>query len=167
MCGVCLQGGKMICCDDCPVSFHSECLGYQSKNQGPRGKWKCYFCKVAKHGANLTQRKAPGEIAYCFDLLDPKVTWQEKAIQFLEVIQNYFCMNVFFGDGLESDVIDFMIARNIMSKDIMNFNPASAEKAKEKIDQEGSEKITPVSVDNPLPSFSVLLEKLQAQEVPT
>lgn len=64
-CCICKEGGKLICCDDCPSSFHSECLGYVSQKQCPRGKWKCYFCKVARYGAEFTQRKAPGEEAHC------------------------------------------------------------------------------------------------------
>lgn len=48
VCGVCYNPGKLICCDDCPAAFHAECLGYE--RQFPRGKWKCYYCKVAKYG---------------------------------------------------------------------------------------------------------------------
>ena len=29
VCGVCDNGGKLICCDDCPAAFHAECLGYE------------------------------------------------------------------------------------------------------------------------------------------
>lgn len=48
VCGICEQPGKLICCDDCPSAFHADCLGYEK--QCPRGKWKCYFCKVVKYG---------------------------------------------------------------------------------------------------------------------
>jgi len=51
VCGICLKDGKFIYCDDCTSSFHPLCLGYEK--QCPRGKWKCYFCKVLKHGIGL------------------------------------------------------------------------------------------------------------------
>ena len=79
MCVVCREGGKLVCCDDCPTSFHSECLGYQSQKQCPRGKWKCYFCKVTKNGAAFTQRMAPAEEPCCKELTVPVLTWDEKA----------------------------------------------------------------------------------------
>jgi hypothetical protein len=47
-CVVCFGTGVLISCDDCPNSYHAECLGY--KEHLPRGKWKCYFCKVVTHG---------------------------------------------------------------------------------------------------------------------
>jgi len=74
-CGFCKETGKLICCDDCPAAFHFECLGYQSQKQCPRGKWKCYFCKVSKHGISFTQRMTPNEKALCADLMIPTLTW--------------------------------------------------------------------------------------------
>ena len=46
-CGECGGMGKLICCETCPTSYHYECVGY---DRFPRGKYKCYFCKVAKLG---------------------------------------------------------------------------------------------------------------------
>ena len=58
-CCICfVKHHKLISCDDCPCMFHSECLGYTSHL--PRGKWKCYFCKVIRHGIpNKVARLAP------------------------------------------------------------------------------------------------------------
>jgi hypothetical protein len=57
-CSICCRPGTLICCDDCPTAFHAECLGYTQSR--PRGKWKCYFCKVTGHGIpNKVQRLAP------------------------------------------------------------------------------------------------------------
>lgn len=29
ICGICYNPGKLICCDDCPAAFHTDCLGYE------------------------------------------------------------------------------------------------------------------------------------------
>lgn len=78
-CGVCGGPGKMISCDDCPVAYHVECMGYTK--QCPRGKWKCYFCKVAKHGIpSMFPRMAPNEQPVCDVLADTKCpSWEVKA----------------------------------------------------------------------------------------
>ena len=78
-CGFCHEQGtlqnKLVCCEDCPSSYHSECLGYQSAKQCPRGKWKCYYCKVVKHGAAFVQKLAPNEQAVCAALMQPTARW--------------------------------------------------------------------------------------------
>lgn len=84
VCGICFIGGKLICCDDCPAAFHAECLGYE--RQCPRGKWKCYFCKVTKYGLRQVPRMAPNERPMCDPLGDNTSTWQEKAQQLLDIL---------------------------------------------------------------------------------
>ena len=46
-CGQCGDVGKLICCETCSSAYHYECIGY---DKFPRGKFKCYFCKVVKLG---------------------------------------------------------------------------------------------------------------------
>ncbi|OBS67073.1 hypothetical protein A6R68_04380, partial [Neotoma lepida] len=42
---VCLfQGGKLLCCESCPASFHPECLNIDM----PEGCWNCNDCKAGK-----------------------------------------------------------------------------------------------------------------------
>uniref|UniRef100_A0A0E0P9D9 PHD-type domain-containing protein n=1 Tax=Oryza rufipogon TaxID=4529 RepID=A0A0E0P9D9_ORYRU len=40
-CGLCGDGGELICCDNCPASYHQDCLPCQDI---PDGSWYCYRC---------------------------------------------------------------------------------------------------------------------------
>ncbi|CDW79536.1 dna binding and zinc-finger domain-containing protein [Stylonychia lemnae] len=112
VCGICLNPGKLICCDDCPSAFHSECLGYEK--QCPRGKWKCYFCKVTKYGLRMVPRMAPSERPVCDELADNTPTWEDKAIQMLDILRDYYCLGMFFDDSkLSQEQKDQLIKKKL------------------------------------------------------
>ncbi|KAG8011812.1 Histone-lysine N-methyltransferase NSD3 [Nibea albiflora] len=43
-CFLCARGGKLLCCDSCPASFHPECLEMEM----PEGAWSCSDCRAGK-----------------------------------------------------------------------------------------------------------------------
>ena len=44
LCEICRDGGELILCDNCPRSFHAECLKLK-KSDIPEGNWYCSICK--------------------------------------------------------------------------------------------------------------------------
>uniref|UniRef100_A0A0D9VAP8 PHD-type domain-containing protein n=1 Tax=Leersia perrieri TaxID=77586 RepID=A0A0D9VAP8_9ORYZ len=73
-CGVCADGGQLICCDTCPSTFHPDCL---SIHQVPEGSWNCHFCRCVicmandVHGLSTCQHCTRKYHQYCRPLQSP------------------------------------------------------------------------------------------------
>ncbi|XP_041992979.1 DDT domain-containing protein PTM-like isoform X1 [Salvia splendens] len=44
-CRICGMDGLLLCCDGCPLSYHSRCVGL-NKMHMPEGSWYCPECKI-------------------------------------------------------------------------------------------------------------------------
>jgi len=54
-CGICGDGGDLICCDECPAAYHLQCLQLE---QIPEGHWQCPVCiKKRIPEVNSTDKK--------------------------------------------------------------------------------------------------------------
>ncbi|XP_044481777.1 uncharacterized protein LOC123208372 [Mangifera indica] len=56
LCGICMDGGNLLCCDSCPRAFHKDCVSLPAI---PKGAWYCRYCqntfqkeKFVEHNAN-------------------------------------------------------------------------------------------------------------------
>ncbi|MCD9560322.1 hypothetical protein HAX54_018937 [Datura stramonium] len=64
LCSICADGGDLLCCDNCPRAFHTECVSLPSI---PTGTWYCKYCesmfakeRFVEHNANAI---AAGRVA--------------------------------------------------------------------------------------------------------
>jgi hypothetical protein len=104
-CGKCEEPGKLICCETCSSAYHFECLGY---DRFPRGKFKCYFCKIVKLGIDESSTVDKTQIKLITNLItyNKKTKWQDKAEEFLAVIIDHPC-SVFFKEPYPSDFKEY------------------------------------------------------------
>uniref|UniRef100_A0A0E0KX85 PHD-type domain-containing protein n=1 Tax=Oryza punctata TaxID=4537 RepID=A0A0E0KX85_ORYPU len=53
-CGFCGDGGELLCCDNCPSTYHQACLSAQEL---PEGSWYCHNCTCRSCGNPLSEKE--------------------------------------------------------------------------------------------------------------
>ena len=94
-CGECGDVGKLICCETCSSAYHYECIGY---DKFPRGKFKCYFCKVVKLGfenANSVTKKHILLVQKLIHIDDKFDKWFIVADKLLNILKVHQCSSFF------------------------------------------------------------------------
>jgi hypothetical protein len=105
-CGECGGLGKLICCETCPTAYHYECVGY---DKFPRGKYKCYFCKVAKLGVSQAVTVTQKHIDLVQTLFEYDVKcdyWFVVARNLINVLKVHQCSS-FFKEPVPEELVDY------------------------------------------------------------
>ena len=105
-CGECGGQGRLICCETCPSSYHFDCIGY---DRFPRGKYKCYFCKVAKLGVNQSitvTRKHVEIVNRLFEIDEKNDYWMTVAKDLLTILNIHPCSS-FFKEPIPEDMEEY------------------------------------------------------------
>ena len=105
-CGECGGFGKLICCETCPTAYHYECVGY---DRFPRGKYKCYFCKVAKLGVSqaVTVTQKHINLVHTLFEYDKKYDfWFIVARNLINVLKVHQCSS-FFKEPVPEELEDY------------------------------------------------------------
>ena len=105
-CGECGGYGKLICCETCPTAYHYECVGY---DRFPRGKYKCYFCKVAKLGISQAVTVTQKHIYLLHTLFERDKNydfWFIVARSLINVLKVHQCSS-FFKDPVPEELEDY------------------------------------------------------------
>ncbi|KAL6844285.1 hypothetical protein ACP4OV_025958 [Aristida adscensionis] len=53
-CGFCGDGGELLCCDNCPSTYHQACL---STKELPEGSWYCHNCTCQICGRSISDKE--------------------------------------------------------------------------------------------------------------
>ncbi|KAM0890346.1 hypothetical protein ACQ4PT_027148 [Festuca glaucescens] len=67
-CGFCGDGGELLCCDNCPSTYHEACLSAQEL---PEGSWYCHTCTCQNCGNPVSEKEvSASDILKCLQCGD-------------------------------------------------------------------------------------------------
>lgn len=102
--------GRFLRCESCASSYHYECLNY---DKPPKGKFKCYYCKVVKLGIENSAFVDINQIKLMKRLSKPiknmktvKLQWNIKLNQFIDMILDHPC-STFFKEAVPKHLNDY------------------------------------------------------------
>eukprot|EP00743_Colponemidia_sp_Colp-15_P006369 GILK01006855.1.p1 GENE.GILK01006855.1~~GILK01006855.1.p1 ORF type:complete len:854 (-),score=175.20 GILK01006855.1:90-2651(-) len=92
-CGVCGETGELLCCDSCPSSYHTRCVGMSKL---PEGDWFCWFCRLSKEGlVILKEFPKPAERALYNDFQQKTASVTDKCRMLVRLIMKHPCCRPF------------------------------------------------------------------------
>ncbi|PIM99977.1 Histone acetyltransferase [Handroanthus impetiginosus] len=78
LCSICEDGGDLLCCENCPRSFHIECVGFSSV---PQGTWYCRYCQNMFEKEKSAERDANAIAAGRVPGVDPLADIMQRCIR--------------------------------------------------------------------------------------
>ncbi|CAL5070956.1 unnamed protein product [Urochloa decumbens] len=125
-CGFCGDGGELLCCDNCPSTYHQACL---SPKELPEGSWYCHNCTCQICGRPVSEKEvstfsAIFKCLQCGDSYHDTCIEQEKLPFEGQISDTWFCgeycKEIFI--GLRSHVGTDNILDNGLSWSILRCN---------------------------------------------
>ncbi|TKW23692.1 hypothetical protein SEVIR_3G003400v4 [Setaria viridis] len=125
-CGFCGDGGELLCCDNCPSTYHQTCL---SAKELPEGSWYCHNCTCQICGRPVSEKEvstfsAIFKCLQCGDSYHDTCIEQEKLPSEGQISDTWFCgkycKEIFI--GLRSHVGTDNILDNELSWSILRCN---------------------------------------------
>ncbi|EPS71321.1 hypothetical protein M569_03436, partial [Genlisea aurea] len=80
LCSICEDGGDLLCCENCPRSFHSECIGMSTI---PEGKWYCKYCQGMYEREKFSENDANAIAAGWVPGVDPLAEISQRCIRII------------------------------------------------------------------------------------
>ncbi|KAJ1441679.1 Zinc finger, PHD-type [Sesbania bispinosa] len=96
-CGLCGEGGELICCDNCPSTFHLACLSTQ---EIPDGNWYCTNCTCRICG-NLALDKEASDVYNSLQCSQCEHKYHEKCLRERDKQEGVVSDTWFCGQGCQ------------------------------------------------------------------
>ncbi|GFQ01017.1 chromodomain-helicase-DNA-binding protein 4 [Phtheirospermum japonicum] len=84
LCSICEDGGVLLCCENCPRAFHSECVGLSCP---PQGTWYCKYCKNMFEKEKYAERDANAIAAGRVPGVDPLADITQRCIRIVATFE--------------------------------------------------------------------------------
>lgn len=112
-CGICGNGGELVCCDNCPSTFHQACLIMQEL---PDGCWYCSNCTCWICGELVNVKDAPTSF-HAFKCFQCEHKYHEVCLKGKNILKGmvpdtWFCSascdEIYYGLSSHVGVINYM-----------------------------------------------------------
>lgn len=81
LCGICMDGGDLLCCDSCPRAFHIDCVSLPGI---PSGTWHCRYCMNTFQKEKFVEYNANARAAGRIEGVDPFAQMVSRCIRIVQ-----------------------------------------------------------------------------------